>query len=69
MIVKDKFEHLEGKPIDATYYKSIVGSLQYFTLTEPNFQHAISKACQFFNNLIEVHLKVAVRILHYLKGT
>ncbi|RVW45842.1 hypothetical protein CK203_086243 [Vitis vinifera] len=32
---------------DVTHYRSVVGALQYVTLTRPNITFAINKACQF----------------------
>jgi hypothetical protein len=35
-------------PIDATNYRSIVGGLQYLTLTQSDISFSVNKICQFF---------------------
>jgi histone deacetylase 1/2 len=32
---------------DASHYRSIVGALQYLTITRPDIAFAVNKACQF----------------------
>jgi hypothetical protein len=56
-------------PIDATNYRSIVGGLQYLTLTRPDISFSVNKICQFLQALTTVHLTVVKRILRYVRGT
>ncbi|XP_039053201.1 uncharacterized mitochondrial protein AtMg00810-like [Hibiscus syriacus] len=48
---------------------SIVGGLQYVTLSRPDIAYAINKVSQYMNNPCEVHWKAVKRILCYLCGT
>ncbi|KAM6557137.1 hypothetical protein CsatB_004156 [Cannabis sativa] len=50
-------------------YRSLVGALQYATLTRPEIAFAVNKVCQFMHSPLESHWKIVKRILRYLKGT
>jgi hypothetical protein len=51
---------------DATCYKSIVGGLQYLTLTRPDVSFAVNLACQFLHAPTELHMVAVKRILRYV---
>ncbi|RVW14557.1 Retrovirus-related Pol polyprotein from transposon RE1 [Vitis vinifera] len=51
---------------DVTMYRSVVGALQYATLTRPDIAFSVNKACQFMHRPTPLIVK---RILRYLKGT
>ena len=53
---------------DPTLYRSIVGALQYATLTRPKIAFVVNKVCQFMANPLDTHRGVVKRILRYLKG-
>ena len=56
-------------PVESPHlYRSIVGVLQYVTITRPELSFSVNKVCQLHNPL-EVHWKCVKRILHYLVGT
>lgn len=50
-------------------YRSIVGALQYITITRPDLSYSVNKICQFMDRPHSNHWKAVKRILHYLKGT
>jgi hypothetical protein len=54
---------------DATNFKSIVGGLQYLTLTHPDLAFAVNKVFQFWQAPTTVHYIVVKRILRYVRGT
>ncbi|KAK2373624.1 putative mitochondrial protein [Trifolium repens] len=54
---------------DPTQFRSIVGALQYATLTRPEIAYSVNKVCQFLSNPLEEHWKAVKRILRYLSGT
>ncbi|XP_062006046.1 uncharacterized mitochondrial protein AtMg00810-like [Rosa rugosa] len=60
----------DGTPLhDGTQYRSVVGALQYLTLTRPDISFAVNQVCQFLHSTTNVHWAVVKRILRYLKHT
>ena len=55
--------------VDATQYRSIVGSLQYVTLTRPDISYSVNKVCQFLHSPTNIHWTAVKWILRYLQGT
>jgi hypothetical protein len=67
----EKLSVAKGKslgPTDTTHYRSIVGTLQYLTLTMPDLSFAVNKVCQYLHAPTEDHWSAAKRILRYLKS-
>jgi len=54
---------------DPSLYRSIVGSLQYLSLTRPDVSFAVNKVCQFLQRTTVNHWTAVKRILRYLKHT
>nr|KYP44096.1 hypothetical protein KK1_034411 [Cajanus cajan] len=54
---------------DPSFYRSIVGALQYLTITRPDVSFAVNKVCQYMHCPQEHHWKAVKRILRYLQGT
>lgn len=59
-----------GEPFhDPTFFRQIVGSLQYATITRPDIAYAVNRVCQFMHSPTTHHWQATKRILRYLKGT
>lgn len=72
MSVSEKLSAYEGTPLgadDSTRYMSIVGALQYLTLTRPDISFAVNKVCQYLHAPTLVHWTAVKHILRYLKNT
>jgi hypothetical protein len=72
MATSDKlFAHTGDKlgPDDTTKYRSIVGALQYLSLTRLDLAFAINKVCQFLHSPTTIHWTMVKHILHYIKST
>ncbi|MCH80898.1 retrovirus-related Pol polyprotein from transposon TNT 1-94, partial [Trifolium medium] len=54
---------------DPTLYRSVVGALQYVTITRPELSYSVNKVCQFMVHPLEAHWLAVKRILRYLAGT
>jgi Reverse transcriptase (RNA-dependent DNA polymerase) len=54
---------------DIHLYRSIVGALQYVTITRSNISFAVNRVSQFMHAPSSTHWQVVKRILRYLKGT
>jgi histone deacetylase 1/2 len=68
----EKLSAFEGTPLsigDSTRFRSIVGALQYLTLTRPDISFAVNKVCQFLHAPTTVHWTAVKRILRYVKYT
>lgn len=65
-----KLSKTGADPFDnPTLYRSIVGALQYATITRPELGYSVSKVCQFFAQPLVSHWSAVKRILRYLKGS
>jgi histone deacetylase 1/2 len=70
MAANDKLSQNIGVPLlaeDTTRYRSVVGALQYLTLTRPDISFSVNKVCQFLQTPNYVHWSAVKRILRYLK--
>jgi histone deacetylase 1/2 len=71
MSTSEKMSAFVGTPLgpaDATNYRSVVGALQYLTLTRPDISFAVNKVCQYLHAPTEIHWSAVKRILRYVKA-
>lgn len=54
--------------VNAQFYRSVAGALQYVTVTRPELAFSVNKVCHFMQNPLESHWKAVKRILRYLVG-
>nr|XP_020168146.1 uncharacterized mitochondrial protein AtMg00810-like [Aegilops tauschii subsp. strangulata] len=67
--MKAKLSATDGTPAsDAAFYRSIVGALQYLTLTRPELQYVVQQVCLHMHAPRDVHWTAVKRILHYIRG-
>nr|GEV04707.1 Gag-Pol polyprotein [Tanacetum cinerariifolium] len=58
-----------GTPVDATKYRSMIGTLMYLTSSRPDIVHATCLCARYQAKPTEKHLKEVKRIFLYLRGT
>ncbi|XP_071683344.1 uncharacterized mitochondrial protein AtMg00810-like [Lolium perenne] len=56
-------------PEDSTRYRSIVGGLQYLTMTRPDLSFVVNKVCQYLHDPRCSHWLAVKRILRCVKAT
>ena len=62
----------QGEPLneeESTKYRSVVGALQYLTLTRPDISFAVNKVCQYLHAPTSTHWTSIKRIVRYIKHT
>ncbi|XP_049357110.1 uncharacterized mitochondrial protein AtMg00810-like [Solanum verrucosum] len=69
LATKHELHDTGGPPVDASEFRSIVGALQYLTLTRPELAHAVNLLCQFMQHRCATHWTGVKRVLRYLAGT
>nr|GEW77545.1 hypothetical protein [Tanacetum cinerariifolium] len=70
LVEKSKlYKDLQGKPVDATLYHGMIGSLMYLTSSRPDLTYAICLCARYQAKPTEKHLNAVKRIFRYLKGT
>ncbi|GJR98913.1 retrovirus-related pol polyprotein from transposon TNT 1-94 [Tanacetum coccineum] len=70
MVEKSKLdEDKEGKAIDPSHYRGMIGTLLYLTASRPDLQFAIFMCARYQARPTEKHLLTVKRIFRYLKGT
>lgn len=54
---------------DPTPYRTLIGSLQYLSLTRPDVAFAVNKLAQYMQRPTDDHMQALRRLLRYLHGT
>jgi len=62
-------KHNDEEKVNPTFFKSLVGSLRYLTCTRPGILFGVDPVSCYMEASTMTHLKIAKRILCYLKGT
>ncbi|GJW70320.1 retrovirus-related pol polyprotein from transposon TNT 1-94 [Tanacetum coccineum] len=70
MVEKSKLdEDKEGKAVDPSHYRGMIGTLFYLTTSRPDLQFAICMCAWYQAWPTKKHLHAVKRIVRYLKGT
>ncbi|GKE98172.1 hypothetical protein Tco_0021523 [Tanacetum coccineum] len=70
MVEKSKLdEDKEGKAVDPSHYRGMIGTLLYLTASRPDLQFAICMCARDQARSTDKHLHEVKRIFRYLKGT
>ncbi|XP_015169065.1 uncharacterized mitochondrial protein AtMg00810-like [Solanum tuberosum] len=59
----------DSEMTNATYFRSLVGGLNYFSHTRPNISFSVGVITRFMNNPSKLHPGAAKRVLRYIAGT
>ncbi|KAJ9535957.1 LOW QUALITY PROTEIN: hypothetical protein OSB04_un000880 [Centaurea solstitialis] len=59
----------DGKTVDVTTYRGMIGSLMYLTASRPDIMFSTCLCARYQSKPKESHLKAVKRIFRYLKGT
>nr|GEW42598.1 uncharacterized mitochondrial protein AtMg00810-like [Tanacetum cinerariifolium] len=70
MVEKSKLdEDTQGKVVDPTHYRGMVGTLMYLTTSRPDLTFAVCMCARYQAKPTEKHLHAVKRIFKYLRGT
>nr|GEY91766.1 uncharacterized mitochondrial protein AtMg00810-like [Tanacetum cinerariifolium] len=70
MVEKSKLDKdKEGKAIDPSHYRSMIGTLLYLIASRPDLQFAICMCARYQARPTEKHVHAMKRICRYLRGT
>ncbi|GJY91332.1 hypothetical protein Tco_0506528 [Tanacetum coccineum] len=70
MVEKSKLdEDPQGKAVDPTHYRGMVGTLMYLTASRPDLTFVVGMCAQYQAKPTEKHLHAIKRIFKYLRGT
>lgn len=70
MVSTAHLSKFQGSPMaNPREYRSIVGGLQYLTITRPDISFSANKVSQFMANPLDTHWRAVKLILRYVAGT
>ncbi|GJV75776.1 retrovirus-related pol polyprotein from transposon TNT 1-94 [Tanacetum coccineum] len=70
MVEKSKLdEDPQGKAVDPTHYRGMVGTLMYLTASRPDLTFVVCMCARYQAKPTEKHLHAVKRIFKYLRGT
>nr|GFA32361.1 hypothetical protein [Tanacetum cinerariifolium] len=70
LLLKSKLdEDKEGKAVDPSHYRGMIGTLLNLTASRPDLQFAICMCARYQARPTEMHLHAVKKILRYLRGT
>ncbi|GJU60555.1 retrovirus-related pol polyprotein from transposon TNT 1-94 [Tanacetum coccineum] len=70
MVEKSKLdEDPQGKAVDPTHYRGMVGTLMYLTASRPDLTFAVCMCARYQAKPTKKHLHAVKRIFKYLRGT
>nr|GFD26791.1 hypothetical protein [Tanacetum cinerariifolium] len=70
MVEKSKLdEDKEGKAVDPSHCRGMIGTLLYLTASRPDLQFAIFMCARYQARPTEKHVHAVKRIFRYLRGT
>ncbi|GKV53076.1 hypothetical protein SLEP1_g59622 [Rubroshorea leprosula] len=59
----------ESTKVDPSLYRSLVGNLRYLTYTRPDILYGVGLVSRYMEAPTSTHMKMAKRVLRYIKGT
>ncbi|GKV31585.1 hypothetical protein SLEP1_g40262 [Rubroshorea leprosula] len=59
----------ESTKVDPSLYRSLVGNLRYLTCTRPDILYGVGLVSRYMEAPTSTHMKMAKRVLRYIKGT
>ncbi|GKB91450.1 retrovirus-related pol polyprotein from transposon TNT 1-94 [Tanacetum coccineum] len=70
MVEKSKLdEDPQGKAVDPTHYRGMVGTLMYLTFSRPDLVYVVCMSARYQARPTKKHLHAVKRIFQYLRGT
>ena len=70
LVSNEKFIKEDGSDkVEASKYRSLIGSLLYLTATRPDLMFSASLLSRYMENPTQQHLTAAKRVLRYVNGT